>query len=160
MKPANCANCIDFADYKRDLNAPLEKSDPFVIKAKTRNKTSPRGRNARTETTISFPEDPHCADAEGEKRNNNNTNTTMHQKYATKPIARPTLVFGRDVSTLTAEDCLALIGDYSKEAKQLAEGPAAESAYVTNRVASLKAAVAALTARLDTFKDDVKLDEA
>ena len=82
----------------------------------------------------------------------------MHSKYANKPIAKPTLVFGRDVSELDASDALALIGDYAKEARTLSEGPAKDSEYVKARVASLNAAVAALTTRLDSFAKDVALD--
>jgi hypothetical protein len=74
----------------------------------------------------------------------------MHPKYSDQPVAQITAVFGTDVSTMSASDCLNAIKSNNSAAKALTDtgitGP-----YVDEQVNNLKAANEVLLARLNSF---------
>lgn len=77
------------------------------------------------------------------------TQTPMH-KYSAVPVATPTLVFGTDVTDLGANACIETIKSNNAQIKSLRE-TGITSPYITQQIAGLEAANAALVAQLDTF---------
>lgn len=75
---------------------------------------------------------------------------TMHPKYSDQPVAQITAVFGTDVSTMSASDCLNAIKSNNAAVKALTDtgitGP-----YVDEQVNNYKAANEVLLARLNSF---------
>lgn len=83
-----------------------------------------------------------------EEANQHQTTTTV--KYSDQPVANPTLVFGTDVSTMSANDCINAIKGNNAQIKAFEE-TGISSAYITERVNGIKAANEVLVKRLDSF---------
>lgn len=75
---------------------------------------------------------------------------TMDPKYNDQPVANITAVFGRDVSTMSANDCLNAIKGNNAAAKALTD-TGITSAYIEEQVAKYKAANEVLIRQLDSF---------
>ena len=74
----------------------------------------------------------------------------MHPKYSDQPVATITAVYGTDVSTMSANDCLNAIKGNNAAAKALTD-TGITSAYIEEQVAKYKAANEVLIRQLDSF---------
>jgi len=70
--------------------------------------------------------------------------------YQDQPVARPTLVFGRDVADLTESQCIDLLRN-NRVAAQALNDLGVASTRIDQQIAGYAAANTALIARLDTF---------
>lgn len=76
--------------------------------------------------------------------------TTTTVKYSDQPVANPTLVFGTDVSTMSADETIRAIKANNAQIKTFEE-TGISSAYITERVNGIKAANQVLVKHLDSF---------
>lgn len=86
---------------------------------------------------------------ESTKQTNTKTKT-MLDKYSAQAVATVTLVYGTDVSELSAKQCLSAIKANNDEIKSLTES-GVTGPYVDQQIAARRAANAALVAQLNTF---------
>jgi hypothetical protein len=91
----------------------------------------------------------HTISAEGNKPEALTPTPNTMSKYAEMPVATPTLVFGTDVTDMTPTGLIATISANNKQIESLHE-TGIESPYITQQMAGLKAANAALVAELNT----------
>lgn len=76
--------------------------------------------------------------------------TTTTVQYSDQPVANPTLVFGTDVSTMSADETIRAIKANNAQIKTFEE-TGISSAYITERVNGIKAANEVLVKHLDSF---------
>jgi hypothetical protein len=89
------------------------------------------------------------ANPERRERHSQQTPQTM-DKYSTQPVAQVTLVFGTDVSEMSAATCIATIKANQSLIKDFVD-TGIESPYIEKQIAGLTAANAELVKRLDSL---------
>ena len=76
--------------------------------------------------------------------------TANMKDYSSTPIARPTLIYGEDVSTMTEARCMQLIKQNNEDVKSL-QALGVDSARITQRIADIGAVNSEVLRRLDSF---------